>query len=716
MLLQIRAKPGTLLRFGNFKECYDISEGFRVDSIAIGIARQLMDTILKLDEWPNPAVLIGTGGELIQWNPSGRLCLESYLQHYPFWLEERRGESAFKQVISDNLLLKATFLTEQQAYFLEWCPVSETDIQLALIQAVSRAVNASLIFEEIFDALAEVLQHYISFQSGRIVILDESQNKIRVVVVIHDNGDTEVRSDHHTFSGYDTVLADLLRSASPMCLGSPFSDSILTDSNSSEAIIVPLMSKGILIGAISLMGQAFSPLHQNLLEEASAQLAVAVENARLYWQTQNQASQAFLINQITKSIRQSLNIQQILETTVQELGKVLGLSRCMIHYWGSEAESFEHFEYVFPGILPIGSTHEFVRFERQLFLRREESAGKFNPFILNDCRTYTQDGGMFTQEGIKSLAVFPILFKEGAFVGTITLHQCDAYRSWLGEEIDLLKAIAEHVAVALHQANLFDEKEQQRQQLENTLNELKTAQMHLIQSEKMAVLGQFVAGIAHEVNTPLGTLRANDDTVKRCLEQLLVADDKSQKFQKSALDLLEINRLASDRIQEIVKNLRNFARLDESDLKLINLQEGLDSTLLLIESAWRGKIRIEKNYGEIPLIQCFPGLLNQVFMNILVNAGHSIEEKGIIRIDTHLIDHEQQVEIAITDSGKGIAPEHLPRIFDPGFTTKGVGVGTGLGLALCYKIMEKHHGRILVDSTVGVGTTMRVQLPVRQPI
>jgi two-component system, NtrC family, sensor kinase len=230
----------------------------------------------------------------------------------------------------------------------------------------------------------------------------------------------------------------------------------------------------------------------------------------------------------------------------------------------------------------------------------------------------------------------------------------------------------------------------------------------------MAMLGQFVAGIAHEVNTPLGTLIANDDTVKRCLEQIEVKDDKGNKYRVTAMELLKINQMASERIMEIVRNLRNFARLDESDLKQVDLHEGIDSTLLLIRSSIKPEIRIIKQYGDIPPIQCFPGLLNQVFMNLLINASHSIDERGTITIETRYKPGEQQVEIAIHDTGKGIAPENLTKIFDPGFTTKGVGVGTGLGLALCYKIMEKHRGRVLVDSVVGEGTTMTVVLPVKQ--
>jgi signal transduction histidine kinase len=261
--------------------------------------------------------------------------------------------------------------------------------------------------------------------------------------------------------------------------------------------------------------------------------------------------------------------------------------------------------------------------------------------------------------------------------------------------------------------------------------------MQLIQSEKMAVLGQFVAGIAHEVNTPLGTMVSNNATLKVCIDKLRQPGTPagapqdgpgSEQLFQSIDNLLSLNKLASTRIQEIVKNLRNFARLDESELKTVDLHEGIDSTILLIQSAMDPDIRLERKYGkDIPPIQCYPGLLNQVFMNLLVNATHAITDPEAramrvppdkarhdrITIETSYVPGTDTVTIHIRDTGKGIAPENLTKVFDPGFTTKGVGVGTGLGLALCYRIVEKHRGCISVDSRVNEGTTFTVEIPVR---
>lgn len=672
------------------------------------------DTVLK--GLKQPAVLVDADGQVIAANEMGRKQMGLMGNAQKSFKDQLRKGRPFKLLLENDLVLKASLMEGRKSEFLvKWQSLSDPEVKLSLFQAVSKSVNSSLILEEIFEALGDVLSSFIPFDKAIIVILDETQNNTKVIVSMDSEGQADIRGDNNVFTGYDNIIAELLKRPHSKLLLAPLPQSILTQPDSQQAMVVPLVSKGLVIGCLGISGRYYAQSHVKLLEDISEQLVVAVENARLYWQTQSQAGREFLINQITKSIRQSLDIQKILETTVQEVGKVLGLSRCVIHYWQEQKSYSEQFEYVLPGVPAISSPAQMADFERKLFQQRADSTQQYNPFILNDCRNFEPGRGLFDKEEIKSLAVFPILLHDQDLVGTINLHQCDAYRSWLAEEIDLLNAIAEHVTVALYQASLFQEKENQRKQLEDTLKELQQTQMHLIQSEKMAVLGQFVAGIAHEVNTPLGTLVSNDDTVKRCLESMTVSDESSQKYRQSALDLLKINHMASERIQEIVKNLRNFARLDESDLKQADLHEGLDATLLLIDSSLRGKIAIVKQYGDIPLLECFPGLLNQVFMNLLINASHSIEMQGTITITTVYHQPSLTVEVSITDTGKGIAKEHLSRIFDPGFTTKGAGVGTGLGLALCYKIVEKHHGRITVESTVGQGTTVTVKLPIKHP-
>ncbi|HLE57041.1 MAG TPA: ATP-binding protein, partial [Rhodothermia bacterium] len=185
---------------------------------------------------------------------------------------------------------------------------------------------------------------------------------------------------------------------------------------------------------------------------------------------------------------------------------------------------------------------------------------------------------------------------------------------------------------------------------------------------------------------------------------------------KNAVEILQsvgkINKTACDRIVKIVRSLRNFARL-EAEPKAADLHEGLESTITLVHHEIKNRIDVTRDYGEIPEVECLPDQLNQVFMNILVNAAHAIEGNGKITIRTRF--DGDNVIITFADTGKGISAENLPRIFDPGFTTKGVGVGSGLGLPICYKIVKEHGGRINVQSEPGKGTTVTVTLPSKAP-
>jgi two-component system NtrC family sensor kinase len=169
---------------------------------------------------------------------------------------------------------------------------------------------------------------------------------------------------------------------------------------------------------------------------------------------------------------------------------------------------------------------------------------------------------------------------------------------------------------------------------------------------------------------------------------------------------------ATDRLMNIVGSLKNFARLDEADLKDADIHEGLESTLTIVQHQFKNRIKVEKQYGKIPRVRCYPNRLNQVFMNLLVNAAQAIPERGTITIKTSA--RANVVRIAISDTGTGIPAENIPKIFDPGFTTKGVGVGTGLGLGICYQIIQDHRGKIHVESGDG-GTTFTIELPLAPP-
>ena len=259
------------------------------------------------------------------------------------------------------------------------------------------------------------------------------------------------------------------------------------------------------------------------------------------------------------------------------------------------------------------------------------------------------------------------------------------------------------------------------QELEQVKEQLKQTQGQLVQSEKMASIGQLLAGIAHEINTPIGSINSNNDILIRSVGKMrdflsctdcppaVRENPEVVKIMKILEEINRNNRMACDRIIDIIRSLKNFARLDDSEKRKVNIHVGLDNTLTLVHHQLKNRVQVVKEYGDLPEIECYPNQINQVFMNLIVNAAQAIPESGTLTIKT--FRDGDFVKVMIRDTGVGIPKENLSRIFDLGFTTKGVGVGTGLGLSICNKIIQDHHGKIDVESTVGEGTTFTLTLP-----
>jgi signal transduction histidine kinase len=288
-----------------------------------------------------------------------------------------------------------------------------------------------------------------------------------------------------------------------------------------------------------------------------------------------------------------------------------------------------------------------------------------------------------------------------------------------------------------------EELEQKNETLNVTLNDLQEAQMQLVESEKMASLGQLTAGIAHEINNPINFVTGNIGPLKRDVsalldtismlesfnEQDLSKEEKAQKIQQFKDDLdfdylkMEINHLlkgiheGATRTAEIVKSLRIFSRLDEDDIKQADLNEGLESTLIIINNML-SKINVVKRYGTLPLVNCYPGKLNQVFLNIISNAVYAIHQKfndsegGELIIETKM-DHNK-VYISIADNGTGMTEETKRKMFDPFYTTKDVGQGTGLGMSIAFNTIQKHDGVMQVETEMGKGSVFNIILPVNE--
>lgn len=262
---------------------------------------------------------------------------------------------------------------------------------------------------------------------------------------------------------------------------------------------------------------------------------------------------------------------------------------------------------------------------------------------------------------------------------------------------------------------------EQNEELAAAMRELEEAQQQLLLREKMASLGDLVAGVTHELNSPIGAAQSAVDVVRRCalrLEASLasveeMAEDKRRDCEQTLQILrgnLDTADVATERIQSIVGSLKNFARLDEAEHQRVDIHEGLESTLTLMNADFVGRIQLRRDFADLPLVECYPAQLNQVFRILLKNAADAIEAEGTIDVVTSR--HGDRVRIEIVDTGRGIEPERLGRLFDFGFSAGGTRVRLTAGLPTAYSIMQRHGGAIRIDSTPGQGTRVHLELPV----
>jgi signal transduction histidine kinase len=347
---------------------------------------------------------------------------------------------------------------------------------------------------------------------------------------------------------------------------------------------------------------------------------------------------------------------------------------------------------------------EKAREGRQVYTQWREE-----PFLVRLPGTAPQNPLM-----LQSTLFFPFPSGEQAYYGLVLYDTSDLART------------SDKLEAAL---NALGHKQFEQEQL---IRKLEQANNQLLQSEKLAAIGQLAAGVAHEINNPIGYVFSNLQTLAGYVHDLLRiidavdgADNLSDLRQlKQSLEydyirsdveaLINESGDGIDRVKRIITALKDFSHIEEEEFRPADLHRGMDTTLNVVNNELKYKAEVIKEYGDLPEVECIPSQINQVVMNLLVNAAHAIEQQfGRISLRT---GHEGDwVWLEVEDNGKGIEPRLLNRIYEPFFTTKPVGKGTGLGLALSYNIIQKHHGRIEVDSEVGQGTRFRIWLPVRQP-
>ncbi len=383
--------------------------------------------------------------------------------------------------------------------------------------------------------------------------------------------------------------------------------------------------------------------------------------------------------------------------------------------------------------------------------------------LIDDATTQTNFAAdpYIIQAQVKSILCNPII-NQGKLIGILYLENSLTKGVFTPERLQILKLISSQTAISLENAQFYakledkvatrtQELNQKNQQLQETLQELKRTQSQLIQTEKMSSLGQIVAGVAHELNNPVSFIHGNLAHISEYTQNLLALIDIYQEiypdnvdriddfFSNFDLDFLREDipktlasmKMGTQRIREIVLTLRNFSRLDEAEMKPVNIHEGIDSTLLILQSRLQSKssyspIEIIKNYGNLPKIECYAGQLNQVFMNILNNAIDALDrfsqelmtvktshDLRKIIIQTQVVNSDW-VAISIKDNGGGMSSHIKQKLFEPFFTTKPIGQGTGLGLSICYQIIvDKHHGKIECFSEPGQGAEFFIQIPIK---
>lgn len=508
------------------------------------------------------------------------------------------------------------------------------------------------------------------------------------------------------------------------------------------------------IGGVALhRPRQWADWEHELLQEVAGQLAIVINQNVLHTEMKRRIVRESLLRLVTNQIRSSLDLNFILNAIVQQVRELLNTDRVVIYQFQQGWQGIVVVENVVsPWTSALGEMGrdncfsaqyaELYRGGRVRGIHNVQNAG------LDDCHV------QFLQRlQVQANLIVPILKHNSSDTlhsaqsdtpnpelwGLLIAHECRSPRNWQAWEKELMQQLGEQITIAIQQAELYTQvrenaiqSQAQTEQLQTTLKELRATQSQLIQSEKLSSLGQMVAGIAHEINNATNFIHANLPYVQQyatVLEQAIAAYETNHPESSEAIaamfadleidfvrqdfpNLVQSMQTGTERIRDIVSTLRNFSRLDEAEYKVVNLHEGIESSLVILRHRLGPQAKIYKEYGVLPLVECHAGQINQVLLNLLSNALDAAGSSAEITIRTWQ-PRPNAIIISIQDNGPGIPDEIATRIFDPFFTTKPVGQGTGLGLSICHQIIVKEHkGLIRCINHPNQGAEFQIELPV----
>jgi signal transduction histidine kinase/CheY-like chemotaxis protein len=640
-----------------------------------------------------------------------------------------------------------------------------SDILNAVYDNVNQLMDASVFGIGIYDAEGQTIDYQLAIEKGlryqpySRTMEDKNQFPVWCIENKKEIFINDIVTDSEKY----------LKGEIKINLDTPLEDGTIAEVPRS-LIYLPLMVKERVVGIITVQSfsiSSYTEYHLNTLQNIAIYVATALENAKTYKEIEEKKeeiekkkseleirvkerteqlrvqkdeleetfSKLKLLTEIGKEISSTLNLDTILNTIYENINNLMDATVFGIGIYHPEEEIIDYRLAIENGVRyqPYKRTMEdknqfpvwCIENKSEVFINDiAKDSGKYLTEDLNGIveAPLLEDG---TRAKVPtSLIYIPLLFDNNP-IGVLTVQSYRKY-AYNHYHMDILRSLASYITTAIQNANSY-------QKMTAAFEQLKSAQSKLVESEKMASLGILTAGVAHEINNPVnfisGGIQSLDDNfkdlkgfIKMVLDYIKHPDEKLQKVILKKEKDLQINQLMPEmeeliesvkhgaiRASDIVKGLRNFSRLDEDDKKRANLEEGIDSTLIILNSQLKDRISIVKDYAGLPLLMCFPGQLNQVFMNILYNAADAIQGTGEINIKTSQVGNN--LVLRFKDNGSGMPEEIRSHIFEPFFTTKPVGKGTGLGLSISYGIIEKHKGTIEVTSEVGKGTEFIITLP-----